>query len=268
MREIRTFELIVILLCIGSMNSGAQPFAGPRTLALGGTGCAGDRGVDAPNAERNPALARAGEASASWTPSPLGLAELTRFGASAGATAGPFDAAIILGAFGRGKYSSTSGAIAAAVDVDSSVRAGAALRITTASIERYGSAAAVCADVGASVRFAPALSFGIAVSGLGPKPPSIVASPVVLRAGLRAAPDSAIGIAADIERDGVGPVDAALGVSWKPVAALVVRAGAGLNPGRLSGGFLIAISDVGAEYALSFAPALGIEHAFGVRWRY
>ncbi len=137
------------------------------------------------------------------------------------------------------------------------------------SIPDYGTAGALGIAVGGLVSVLPALDVGFEATNVHvPKLAGREALPRVLSLGLAYAPDEALLVVVDAYKDVRFPLSVRAGLEARPVAALVLRAGAATKPARFTAGIGLRLgllrADVAGELheALGWSPAV----AFGVQW--
>ncbi len=132
-------------------------------------------------------------------------------------------------------------------------------------IEGYGNAGAVDVSVGWMAAAAPLLMIGMSAQHLNA--PAIAPGeriPRRLGMGVSYGGSGPFLVALDAVKDARYPIDVRGGIEMRPVPALALRGGGGMNPSRATLGVGITVGRLAAEFAAERHYALGWTPGFGV----
>ncbi len=202
----------------------------------------------------------------SATPGLFGLAELQR--TESALSFGCFGGSIgLLGrSFGFELYREITmvAGIAACVTPDISV--GASLAWYSMRISGYGHASALGVNLGATIRLADQIQYGLSIRNVNRpqlgRSRELVPSEVLTCIEFRPLPSFLI--AASLSKDPDTPLNGAFGVEWVVENHVVLRAGAQEELQQFGAGIGVMWGVVSIDYGLTIHPDLGLTHYFSV----
>ena len=259
-------QLIVgLLLCaFSSAQSAFEHMAhGSSTIAMGGT----SSGV-----LNNPWAAFCNPGSLStlesrtlslyYSPQPFGLRELARGSFSYVEPLTIGTVAVSGSRYGFDLYREVDVQLSYGRGINDMFSIGGSIHYYHLTIEKYGSASAMGADLGLLARVTDEVQWGFAAFNVNG--PSIGSSreklPQVFVTGISYAPTSDAVLVADLEKDIRYAVELHVGVQYSPLEVLALRAGTISEPSVLSVGLGIHYSLIRLDYAFTNHSDLGATH--------
>ncbi|MCB2205960.1 hypothetical protein KQI65_14560 [bacterium] len=236
----------------------------PRTAAMAGSGCALQG-----NHTLNPALLTAALTSleAHWVPARFGLPELGSAGCAYTRrwTASGMRAA--LQHFGFQAYREMQLSVGGGIALGEKLAGGSTIRYTHVSMLRYGSGYAVGIDIGVRMKLSEQLSCGAVAENVAQLPfAKEERLPITMKLGT-ALEQGAFRVACDFVKQSRFPAVFVLGVEYRLLDILSLRAGASTIPGIASGGAGVQWGQWEIGYAVSAHPDLGWTHTAGIGFR-
>lgn len=194
---------------------------------------------------------------------PYGLPGLRSIGIRAGASFGRVAAGVGMSDVGLAGYSELDGAAVVAFRPTSAGFVGAAAHLLTTTDGTGIRHAAPAFDLGGCWAVG---NVRLAAAGSNLNGPTLGPSNLPLFLGLGAVwqPVSELLLALDLVRTG-SDEEARVGIEFRLIPALGLRAGLGTTPLRAAAGLGADIGLLGMDYAARFVPALGFSHQLGIR---
>ncbi|MBL0174271.1 MAG: hypothetical protein IPP94_03220 [Ignavibacteria bacterium] len=220
----------------------------------------------------NPSLAGAsGSGGGVWySPAPYGLGELSAGAASFALATDLANVTAGVTFSGFSLYRESTVSIGIARRIEERIHAGVAVNYCHLDIRGYGNAGVLAVDAGLAAQIAADVTVAAAVWNLNqPRIGHIVQErlPLSLSLGVAYEAREGITLAADLAGDLEHPVDVRVGLEYRPLACLALRAGASSEPGSFTCGLGLASGGVGIDYALRAHPDLGLTHAVSATLR-
>ena len=170
--------------------------------------------------------------------------------------------------FGGELYRENAVSVSAGKTVWKNLAAGAEFKFYNLYIKGNGSAGA--AGVGAGILWRLYPGFSVGAAGANFNRPVIGACreklPVSLRAGIAYSPADILELCADFFREKPFPDETRLGVEFRGIEHLTLRAGISDQPMRFSAGFDIYVKHFSLIYAFCNHHRLGLTQLFGARF--
>ncbi len=262
--------LFITLLVFSTSRAGDNPVVGARQLGLGGCGTA--LSGDLWNAHNNPAglaYIKSFQAGAFYENrflvSSLGM---KGFAAAMPIKAGVFSLDVT--SFGFNLYSENKAGVAFTKSFGPKFAASLQLDyFNTRIAENYGSASAVCGELGLFAKPVKNLSIGFHL--FNPTRSKLSGNlaerlPTIMRLGALYDFSDRVFLTVEAEKDvDYKPVIRG-GIEYRPVNNFYLRAGAAANPGLMSFGFGIVMKKLRLDVASSFHSVLGFSPSVGLQY--
>ncbi len=262
--------LIIGVLLFGSPFLTAQaPPGGARGMAMGGTGVAGT-GMETlwTNPAGLPGVERIG--ATAFVEQRFALSELRAIyaGAVLPGKIGTFG--IRATTFGFDTYREQQFALSYGRLLAENFSIGGSLIAQTISIENYGSKVIATFDLGLQARLSKSLAVGF--RAYSPFRPEVVpGEPLAgsLALGLAYTPNEKVLILTDVEKDLAYDARVRVGLEYRPVEPLYLRAGITSGPAEISFGVgYLPAETVRLDFSARYHETLGISPGAGVVWRF
>ncbi len=141
---------------------------------------------------------------------------------------------------------------------------GLRLALDAVTLERYSNGITFSVDAGLLARLTNRIRFGAAAANLTRAGLWGMPMPARLRVGLAFDLDRGTTLSVDVTHQERRGADASVGISSTPIPALILRAGAGTEPGRVAGGVGYTAGDIRVDVGAAYVPPLGVQQCIGV----
>ncbi|MDH4070344.1 MAG: hypothetical protein OEV30_07960 [Ignavibacteria bacterium] len=206
-------------------------------------------------------------AAAVFSPGRFGLTELSS-GSVIYIEPTPVVATAILGTvFGFELYRETTLSLAFGRDLTQGFHASVIVHYYHLSISGYGAGSTIGISAGAFLRLLPDLTTGFALRNLN-RPFLGDRLPTEFRIGAAYEPAGGFTIAVDLSKDPRFPFDCHVGVQYRLLPEIDLRAGGSTDPSTVSGGFAARIGSFALDYGVNAHPALGLSHLVAVSFSF
>lgn len=215
------------------------------------------------------AITTSWQASLFFAPGQFGLKEFRAFSLAAIAPVSPFGAGVLVRQSGFPLYKETSAMIACARSISHGVALGVALDLTQVSIARYGSAAGLTLDLGASIDLTERLRLGYCWKNITGATIGHSSSDLVQYQSLGVSFEvlDELRVAFELEKDLRFPFVLKGALEQRFLSTLVLRCGCSNNPNKFSFGLGIERHGWELSYAVFTHQQLGLSHQFGLSFR-
>jgi hypothetical protein len=201
-----------------------------------------------------------------YSPQPFGLKELSHgsFSYIEPVSFGSF--ALSGSRFGFALYRELDFQLSFGSSLTDIVSIGGTVHYYSLTIERYGSASSLGADIGILTRLAEEIHWGFAATNINV--PTLGSAreklPQVFTTGVAYAPHPDVTLALDFVKDVRYPLELRAGAQYLLLNTLALRAGTTQEPSMLSGGIGLVLPFVTVDYAYTGHSELGSSHQFSL----
>ncbi len=257
----------LLLICSSAQSAFEEAPRGARAVALGGATVSveGDPWASFVNPSCLSAT-NGTNIAVEYLPGVFGLWEIKRGAISLSRTIPVGTFGLSLSGLGFQLYREVHAGLAAAYELNERVVLGMGIDMYSVTIRGYGSDQTVGMDIGALVRVAQGISYGVALHNVNR--PSIgdqqEALPQSMTMGISVRPLTSALVAISAQKDSHYPFELSIGIEYSLDNLLTLRFGATHVPSTVAAGIGIQTSLVWLDYAYTMHPDLGGTHCISV----
>ncbi len=198
-----------------------------------------------------------------FAPSPFGLSALAQGGAVYNHRLSAFNLAAGLNSFGNGLYHEISASAACAGSAAEGLMLGVVFNYHQLAIVGYGNSGSLGLDIGAAASIGENVMIGAAAFHVNqPRFGRTLKErlPIILAVGASCVLDSAVTLATDVRKDALSQFCLRVGLEWRVLSFLALRAGTSSAPESFSAGVGVFWRGAAFHYAAALHPDLGMTH--------
>lgn len=263
----REIFLVLLLICSSSRAAFEQSPHGARAVGLGGSTVSVQG--DLWSAYLNPSCLPAATTTSvavEYLPAMYGLWEIQRGAVTVDRGFSFGSAAFSICGLGFALYREITAGVAVSHELNERVIVGLGLHLYSLSIRGYGGDQALGLDIGALVRLAPGVSYGVALHNVNRPSLGSIEEPLPqsVTMGVSVQPLPAALLAISAEKDSRFPFGLSVGAEYCFEELLTLRLGAVHEPSTVAAGIGVRTSLLNLDYAYTVHPDLGGTHCFSV----